>query len=293
MKSNALAIFIFSLLMYSCASYPQTREDQAKYHANEANKSIIKLGCSNAANEIDIALSLPTGDVNIRKLFAENEGAKHCYLLRLKEDIDGVKSAYQANLLFEKLTVARSAKIFSDVQIDDFFTRLNRVVSEGNKSGAIQFELSDKIDFFPELKCQEHQQLILERSIKTLQSDGSINRPIGALMDYVQRVGVDSPEGEKINSLLPSMNIRRNELDVVGKVFPSFAAARKEELTLSVFLQVKNGDRLLKEDLMETLRKRVRGIELVSSDGLKVITLVIERVRNDERTLPEQTQTIT
>jgi len=89
------------------------------------------------------------------------------------------------------------------------------------------------------------------------------------------------------------MNIRRDELDAVAKVFPKFAAARKEEITARVFLQVNNGDRLLSEDLLQTLRSRVRGVEWVPSVGPKITTLVIERLRNDEKTLPERSQTIT
>ncbi|MEI2744968.1 MAG: hypothetical protein V9G22_05620 [Ottowia sp.] len=38
-----------------------------------------------------------------------------------------------------------------------------------------------------------------------------------------------------MNLYYPTMNIRRDELDAVAKVFPKFAAARKEEITARVF----------------------------------------------------------
>lgn len=89
------------------------------------------------------------------------------------------------------------------------------------------------------------------------------------------------------------MNIRRHELDVVAEVFPEFATTRKEEMTAGVFLQVKDGDRLLKEDLLEVFQRQIRGVEWVPSPGPKITTLIIELVRNNERVLPTQTQNIT
>lgn len=45
--------------------------------------------------------------------------------------------------------------------------------------------------------------------------------------------------------------------------------------------------------LRQTLRGRVHGVEWVPAAGPKTTTVVIERVRNDEKTLPERSQTIT
>lgn len=103
---------------------------------------------------------------------------------------------------------------------------------------------------------------------------------------------MQSPEGQKIESLLPSMNIRRDELDAVATIFPAFAAVRKKELTARVFLQIKNGDRLLMDDLLQKCRAKVRGVEWVSEPGPRITTLTIERVRHDESVLPERPQTI-
>ena len=204
-----------------------------------------------------------------------------------------VSSAYQAAAVFEKLSTVKSAGILPEDQVRDLFTKLMKVVTDGNTTGSVPFYLGDKIDLFPELKSPAHQQIIVNRSIKNLQDNGSGSRPVSALVEYVQRIGIDSVEGKRIESLLPSINIRRGELDAVAKVFPKFAAARKEEITARVFLQVKNGDRLLSEDLLQTLRSKVRGVEWVPSAGPKITTLVIERLRNDEKTLPERSQTIT
>lgn len=205
--------------------------------------------------------------------------------------VTDVSMAYQATSTLETLSTAKSAGVFPENQMSDLFAKLRKTVADGNTTGSIPFDLSDKIDQFPELKSPSHQQIIVNRSIKNLQGTGS--RSVEALIEYTQRVGADSVEGRRIESLLPTMNIRSNELETVSKVFPAFAKARKEEITARVFLQVKNGDRLLTEDLLQALRNRVRGVEWVSSSGAKTTTVVIERVRNDERTMSERSQTIT
>ena len=286
-------ILSLSAFLSACATYPQSREDQATYHASEARSAISKGDSTNAANQIDVALTRPTGDAKIKELFASYPKGRDYYLAYLEKSIVEVSSAYQAAAAFEKLSTVKSAGILPEDQVRELFTKLMKVVTDGNTSGSVPFDLGDKIDLFPELKSPAHQQIIVNRSIKNLQGNGSGSRPVSALVEYVQRIGIDSVEGKRIESLLPSMNIRRDELDAVAKVFPKFAAARKEEITARVFLQVKNGDRLLSEDLLQTLRSRVRGVEWVPSVGPKITTLVIERLRNDEKTLPERSQTIT
>lgn len=286
-------ILSLSAFLSACATYPQSREDQATYHASEARSAISKGDSTNAANQIDVALTRPTGDAKIKELFASYPKGRDYYLAYLEKSIVEVSSAYQAAAAFEKLSTVKSAGILPEDQVRELFTKLMKVVADGNTTGSVPFDLGDKIDLFPELKSPAHQQIIVNRSIKNLQGNGSGSRPVSALVEYVQRIGIDSVEGKRIESLLPSMNIRRDELDAVAKVFPKFAAARKEEITARVFLQVKNGDRLLSEDLLQTLRSRVRGVEWVPSVGPKITTLVIERLRNDEKTLPERSQTIT
>lgn len=294
MKFLAIAtILSLSAFLSACATYPQSREDQATYHASEARSAISKGDSTNAANQIDVALTRPTGDAKIKELFASYPKGRDYYLAYLEKSIVEVSSAYQAAAAFEKLSTVKSAGILPEDQVRELFTKLMKVVTDGNTTGSVPFDLGDKIDLFPELKSPAHQQIIVNRSIKNLQGNGSGSRPVSALVEYVQRIGIDSVEGKRIESLLPSMNIRRDELDAVAKVFPKFAAARKEEITARVFLQVKNGDRLLSEDLLQTLRSRVRGVEWVPSVGPKITTLVIERLRNDEKTLPERSQTIT
>jgi hypothetical protein len=293
MKFTTAIVFSLSLFLSACATYPQSREDQAAYHVNKAKTAISKGDSTNAVDQIDVALTRPTGDTKIKELFVSYPKGRDYYRAYLEKSIADVSNTLQVAAVFEKLSTAKSAGIFPTDQVNDLFAKLLKVVTDGNTTGSVPFDLSDNIDLFPELRSPVHQQIIVNRSIKKLQDCSSGNRPVAALMQYVQRVGVDSAEGKRIESLLPTINIRCDELDVVAKVFPKFAAARKEEITARVFVQFKNGDRLLSEDILDALHNRVRGVEWVTSDGPKIITVIIERVRNDEKTLPERSETIT
>lgn len=297
MKFPAVATLSLSIFLSACATYPQSQEDQAAYHANAARTAISKGQYWAAADQIDLALKRPTGDVRVKELFANDPKSRDLYRAHLEKTIADFSTDYFGKSTLtsvrNKLTVAKSAGIFSEAQASDLLEKLNKVVANGNITGTLLFDLGDNIDSFPELKSPEHQRIIIDRSIKNLQGNGSVSRPIAALMDYVRRVGKDSAEGKMVESLLPTMNIRRDELDVVARLFPEFASVRKDEITVRVFVQVKNGDRLLTEDLLQTLRGRVHGVEWVPAAGPKTTTVVIERVRNDEKTLPERSQTIT
>lgn len=289
----ATTFLMFVHLLTGCTVYPKSSEDQATYHVNEAKSAMSKGHSTDAANEIDDALDRPTGDQKIREFFTNTPKAKDYYVIYLEKLIADVSSADKAIATFKKLSNVKSARIFPDDQIQEFFKDLAKNVSIGNTIGSVPFILGDKIDHFPELKSPAHQKIIVNRSIKVYQGSIRSNRAVPDLMEYVQRLGVDSAEGKRIESLLPTINISRDELNVVAKVFPNFAKARQEEITARIFLQLKNADRFLREDLLQTLRSGVRGVEWVPSAGPNTIILMIERLRNDEKTLPERMQTIT
>lgn len=293
MQFTTVVALSLSILLSACATYPNSPEDQAAYHASKAAEFISKGDSANAANQINDALNRPKGDVKIKELFTRYPNGRNFYRSFLEKMIANVSSPSQAVEASESLSRVKSAEILPEVQVSDLVAKLRKTVIEGNAAGSVPFNLGDKINLFQELSSPVHQQVIVNRSIKNLQGNGSGRRPVAALMEYVERIGIDTAEGRRMESLLPTMNIRRDELDVVAKVFPKFAATRKEEITARVFMQVKNGDRLLSEDLLQALHSRVRGVEWVPSIGPKITTLVIERVRNDEKILPERTQTIT
>lgn len=292
MQYTRIAIIGLSCLMLACATpYPNTPEGQVAFYVNQAQVAISKGNCSSAGPEIDAAISRPTGNEKIKEFFSKDEKARDCYYELHQKQIAGVSEASRANAIFLKLTAIKEAEIFSGGQVNALFAMLEKTVTDGNVTGSVQLVLGDKTDRFPALSNAYHQKIIINRSVENLQK-GSDVRPVAALMSYVTKHGVDSIEGKRIESLLPTFNIRRDEIDVVGKIFPKFSSTRKEEITARVFLQVK-GDRLLAEDVRQLLREKIRGVEWVASSGSGSVNLIIERIRSDEKNSPEQSQTIT
>ncbi|MBZ0104615.1 MAG: hypothetical protein K8H84_03200 [Sulfuricella denitrificans] len=288
--TSLLAALILSLS--GCATFPQTPEAEASFYVDAAKSSVSKGEGYAAATNADVALTKPTGGQKVRDMVAEYPKIREYYRSAKEKEIAEMSLVYQPIAIHERLLLAKSAGLFSENDMNDLMAKLKKAVSDANLSGSIPFDLSDNLGLFPDLQTPEHQAIMRDRTIKNLQLEIGFRR-IVPLVTYIQKVGSTSDEGKRIESLLPSMNIKRDEIDIVAKVYPAFAAARKEAITRRVLLKVKNGDRLFADDIQQALRSQLRGIDWVTEIGPKVTILGIERVRNDERTLPERTQTIT
>lgn len=291
---NILTV-IAALLLTGCfATYPQKPEDQATYHVDVASTEFGKGNHTVAGAHFESALERPTGAAKVKEYFSGNPEAKALYFKRLESNVRDSSGTLNTNWAFDKIQAAKAAGIYTAAEIDSLLAQLNKTVADKNLSGDLDIDFDDlaKLANFPQLQAPEHQQAILDRTIKKLQNRNQYNRPIRELMNYVQKNGVDSPVGLKVASLLDTLNIRASELEVVGKVFPQYAAQRKEHMVAKVNLVVKNADRLFADDIKAELRNNIRGVEWVAESEQKTITLVIERARNDEKVLPERTETI-
>src|SRR5450759_3380343 len=133
MKFPAVAALSLSILLSACATtYPLSREDQAAYHADAARELISKGDNPNAAIQIAAALTRPTGDARIKELFASDPKGRDSYRAYLEKTVTDVSSADSATSVLNKLTVAKSAGIFSETQANDLLAKLNKVVADGN-----------------------------------------------------------------------------------------------------------------------------------------------------------------
>ncbi len=292
MKLSIIVTISVTIFFLGCATYPRTNEDQATYHIDEARVAFSKNENINGVQHIDKALARPTAIPKVRELFHSYPAIRYYYLANFEKLIDKISAPNHAVTAYRRLLFLDSANLFQPAEVSSLYEKLEKVVTEGNIKGTIHFILGDDIGLFPSLDTPQHQQIIVNRSIRDFQSNGSGSRPIRALVEYVKKVGPDSEEGKRIESLLPTINIRSNEIGLIGTVFPEFANKRKDELTTHVFLYLKGGDRLLYEDLLQIFRSKIRGVEWVNVPKEKSIALIIERVRHDEKTIPERSQTI-
>lgn len=291
MKTIILTVALVASLS-GCATFPKTSEAEAGFYADKAEAAIAKGEAYAAGFNTDVALTKPTGVVKVKELMTRYPKGRDYYREYLGVEIEQMHFVYHPIQLIKKLQMVSSNSILPPDQVTSLRHKLDAAVADANQTGKIPFDFDDNISPFPELKTAKHQAIILDRALKILQSDAR-NRPIASLVAYVERVGPTSMEGKRIEALLPSINIKRTELDMVAKVYPAFASARKEAITTRILLKIKNGDRLFADDIQQALRSQLRGIDWVTETGPKVTILGIERVRNEERIFPERTQTIT
>jgi len=292
------AVIVFSctaLLLAGCATpYPVLSEDQATYHAELAAATIQAGDSVKAVSEIQYALERPSGGKKIHDLFSKQPRGRDFYYASLESWVSFASSPSTADLVVQKLSVARDAALFNAEQTTALFQRLEQRMLDGNANGSIAFTLNDSVQHFPGLREPKQERLIVERTIRMLQDKNDYRRPVKPVMDYVRRVGADSSMGRNVGSLLPSFNIRASELSAVEAVYPQYVALRKAEITATVAFEVKGADRLMRADLLQALRAKVKGVEWIdSASNAKVARVVVERLRYDERTLPERTQSIT
>jgi hypothetical protein len=295
MKKSIIATLFACAALVGCATVPLDPEGQATYLVNSIRESISNGDNKSAIQQIEYALVTPTGEAKVKEFLANSPKGQSIYYQYLKERVVNASTLPAATSVYSTLNAAKSAGILPEAQTNELIENLGKKVASGNTSGLMPIYLGENTDAFPELKSPEHQQIIVNRSIKTLQEQNrSGNAQIAALMDYVKIVGVDSSEGNRVKSLLPTINIRGDELDVVAALFPDFAASRKEEITARVFVQIKNGDRMFSEDVLQLLHNSVHGVEWnPDTRPAKAINITIERVRHDEINMPERSQTIT
>lgn len=293
MKDIRITILALSLMLCGCASIPKTSAEWATLYVTEAKAAVEKGDRGTAVRKITKALGLPTGASQVKQLFASTPKARDLYFSALETTITEISSPSAALTAQDGIDNARIADIFLPAQISSLEASISKRVQVGNESGAIAFDLSNDVSKFPILASSAQRKILAARTIEILQSDKQRTMQIDALMRYIAERGRLSEEGRKVEAILHSFKIRRGEIEAVSTVFPEYGMLRRSEVTAQVVLQVKNGDRLLTEDLVQTLKARVRGVEWMSSPSGRSIYLVVERIRADEKVIPERTETVT
>lgn len=293
MKFRAFLTLCVVSILFGCAA--GGRHDYSTYDAaKEAQDAIVRSDGRAAALDIQTALENSDGAVKIKELFARFPVGQQYYRTYLEQQIVEASTVHSLSLVSDKITAAQKSGILTDDQLRGIAAQLEKKAVQGNQSGVIPFTLLDNLDRFPVLKEPVYRRLIADRTIKQLQSSETTNRRlVKGLVDYVQEVGAKTSEGKRIETFLPSLVLRRNELNQIATVFPAFSSAKKEAMTARIFLQTKGGDRLFTEDVMEGLRIRLKDVEWVTSPGPKTTVLTVERIRHDEKSLPERSETIT
>lgn len=290
-RSLSCIVGVLVVLLAGCATYPQDPERQARYHVDTAQAQFSKGNTEFAGAQIDVALERPNGNRYVQEWFDSTPRAKTMYQTYLSGRVAQVSNLRDARELVSDLERIESAGVLSSKQVADLRTALLDQVLSGNRRNTIKILISDDISRFPDLKSRDHQKIIFDRTVQQLQGSDE-PRPLKELFAYIEKTGRDSSEWKTVEGALPSFHIRRSELDTVGRLFPSFAEQRAANLTRLISLEVKNADRLFSDDLQKELKTSVKGVKWVARGEPKSLTLVIDRVRHKETSIPDSTETV-
>lgn len=292
-KKYFFAFIATTLILSGCASGPKTPEEQLNINISDAAIALRDGNDALAAFKISSALESPMAYARINDLFQKNSKAQNIYFHSIEKSISEISSPAHAVTIKLQINNAESARIFPDSQILHLNHLLKKRVQTGNLTGTLPFDLTTDISLFPELMTSEHQNFIINRTIESIQRNEARVLRINALIEYIKIKDKNSIEVKKIESLLPSLKIKYNELDLIGSVFPEYANTRREEVSITISLELKNTDRLLNEDIIQNLKNTISGVTWVSEKSPKSIHVVIERIRSEEKTYPERNETVT
>lgn len=216
-----LTYALLSVILMGCASVakiPTDPNEQAAFYLTEAAHNFEKVGPDQSfVDRINLAAEKPKGIDQIRALFVQNPRMAEAYRAYIAKSCAEVVEPFAAVDLKRKLPVER--RIFGDAVGD----QLDEILDERVGAGAVPFLLDDDYLQFAGLRDTQHRRQIADRTIVVLQTPDSPRRPTAALFGYVSDVGSQSDEGKRIEALLPTLNLRREELPEAAKVYPRFA----------------------------------------------------------------------
>jgi uncharacterized protein YceK len=290
--SHLAAYLCAAAFVVGCGGIPTKPDEKAGYYAEQAKKSFSENGNTYGAYYIGLALDLPTGVDKVKKLFADSPATKDAYLNNIRNNIADISTPQQAVSTQKDIDQAVSARVLSDLEEKELLLQFAKRIKSGNSQGTINFLIGPEVSRLPVLASDDQMKTIFLRTLAAYKT-GEASRDMRSLVEYAMRGGADGQDAKIFERALPEMKVRGPELDVISPYFAGFATARRAEITAKVHLTVRNADRLFADDIQTHLSKELRGIEWVYVPGENVLELTVERVRNDERTTPETTQTIT
>lgn len=292
-----IIIVFTSLIISGCMNtIPQNPEEQAAYYLSKGLTAYEKGHLEDTNYFIGIALQRPTGAERVRNAFANDRRLQDVYAQGILKNILTADDIKKFLVAADSVDALRTAAALDDQELSELLQILNESLANKNRLGTLDVRLGDDYKRFSVLQEDEHRTLIFERTLSKLKIEkNSPQRPkmIEGLIAYLKSPASNLNNRNLVMEALPNLNIRLNELDSIGVLFPKFAAERRRALTLRVFVEVKNADRLFSDDVLNALKNGIRGLDLLTTPGDEEIRITIERIRHEEKSIPERTETIT
>ncbi|TCV86643.1 hypothetical protein [Sulfurirhabdus autotrophica] len=292
MKNWFLALLISTLA--GCATFPKSPDDQAMYYADKIEQQYKSGNPLDACLNMTSALAQPSGKAQIKSFLAKNP----IYVKQLEDSLlnraRALTSKYEA---FDVLNTTREisdAGIWRSSSSNAIVSELNASISKSNVTNSLDWMLGDDYSKFTSLSSTEGEDLIFHRTLNILKDTKRVPRQVNALLKFVESKGRNSSQFTEVFNALPQLNIKRSELtDEFSRIFPAFTQERLANLSLKIKLHCQPQDRLLQEDIAAKLKGLSNNFIIVPELDSDTVDVVVEKLRHDERAIPERTQTVT
>lgn len=285
----ALAIF-FSISLWGCASAPKSQAEYADREVARAAEGFSKGSNDAATANLLGALAYETGASKVKGYLAANQQRQVSFIASVERQIEQTYYPSDFSRLRSRLEMMANVQTLSDGKERYLIDLVDNQIRKRNAANDLAFSLDD-LSTFAVLREPEQEVLIYRKTIKELQNP---NRSIDAssLMKYLSGKGANSIQWQEVSDLLPTLNIRRNEISTVSTLYPEFARTHIKAITLNAAFEFKGGDRLISEDVYLALKNGIKGVAW-SPSSIEMYRIVVDRLRHEERQAPERIETVT
>lgn len=292
MKNKLVAAGLVAMVV-GCGSMPSDSAKQGHYYAESARTLLAKGELLGAMRDVTTAISRPGGADELRAAVASDPTVRKQLIAAIQQDIRFVGTGESAQREKELLTKVEAARLLSSEEVANLRGYFDSHLQAGNESGAIPFVMGEYISGLDALSSDKQMRIIYERTLVAYKDPNFTVRDMQALVEYVRRSGHDRALIDDFRKQLPALNVRSTELSQVALADPDFAVHRQARLSLNAHLSVENADRLFADDVKAQLSRDIHGVTWLPASQSGALELRIERVRDTEKSLPQQTQTIT
>ncbi len=224
---------------------------------------------------------------------------------QFKANLPAAIKAYIGNI-FEPAGLSRitsflgtivARNLLSEADREQLYQTIDQAALDGNISGRIQWLVTDSPSSFKPLTRPDQRQIIFARSVASLRKQPPVGSRLrlGGLIDRVfmeaEKAGPGSAEMALLKAELPDLDISTQDMrSTVSRVFPQFAL--KEVASREVTVKIAFDDRLIEEDVLPRVRQLSPNLVVVK-DGAAMVDITVKKLQWDERSAPQQTQTVT
>ena len=295
-KSGVLLVCLVGLLG-GCATksfFPSDPKAQALWYVESATKQAEQGNFERVSFMLTEATLRPGGVDAVKDFLAKSSNVS----VKLSEYFEKISkesnNKEELNNLALYVSSLGNYGLIKDLEKISKEIQLN--VVRKNSTGEINWLLTDDVKNLHSLQSPEAQKIIFERSLEAVTNTQKKEGLAKSLADYISKPRHTSIDFNGTKQKLWSVNLRRTDLEEFKNVFPDLVSAKLSDLTTYIQLELKPSDRLMEEDLKSKIKNTsINYVVLKSGEKSNpaTINITVEKLRSEERQLPNQSQTIT